>query len=188
MRFDVPDIRQKKLNACADVCFNVLLAHHGLPHTTAGTNDRGAFQGLTSDALITKLEQAGLQAQVLGPAQDKAVTPAELEHWLGLYGPLICSSDDHAFVVNGVQGDQVSIHCPLLGPRVGSIEALNKYVDWQDPSSIIATVPTGEASGADATVSKQSRVGKLGHQVGIKLLQKMETRATPGWSKPGDPV
>jgi hypothetical protein len=178
----VADIRQKKINACADACINVLLAHHGLPHATIGTNSRHLFRGMSSREAAQALRNHHLNTKMLRPAQIGNVTSAELTAWLGTHGPLLCESTDHFVVLSGIHGDRVSIHCPLLGKRRGTIQSLNKFLDWSDPASppIIATSPRASAATAGST-SATSATPNAFHQFATKQLGKWEAAATKDW-------
>jgi len=185
--YDVPDFRQTRLNACGDACMNVMLAFHGMRHVTSGTNDRRVFQGLVDLDLALLIEAHGLQVTFLEPARDGDITGEELHRWLRTHGPLICGSRDHFFVVTGVCDDEVTIHCPLLGRRQGSIDALNSYIDWrQTQPPILATAPAGHSSqvAEEAPGPDAQRHGATPGPA-TRLLAFIEKRSTPQWKKPG---
>ncbi len=182
----VQDIRQKRINACGDACMHVLLAHHGLPHANFGTNERPLLTGFTRPELVDAIRERGLQCLQLRPAEPRQVSEAELLDWLSRHGPLLASSPDHCFVVTGVRAGRVTIHCPLLGRRTGSIAALNKYLDWSNRSSPLSrTFPLrGDRHGAEETAAQDAspRLPGRAERGATRVLAKIEQASTRKWN------
>jgi hypothetical protein len=185
MEFPVPDIRQKRINACGDACMHVMLAHHGLPHTDFGTNERSLLIGHYRRELIDALRDRGVQCIHMKPADPRRVSEAELLNWLGRHGPLLAETSDHFVVVTGVRAGRVIIHCPLLGRRTGSIAALNKYLGWSEGTSpLLRTLPiprgsddTEETEARDVTPRLPGRA----ERAATRVLAKIELASTWKW-------
>lgn len=191
-RIEVPveDIRQQKTNACGDACVNVLLAYHGLPHASFGTNNNRWTTGVDTRTLSQELRKHNLRAVMLRPTERNTISSADLSRWLHKHGPLICETPDHFIVVNGIKGDRVSIHCPLLGKRTGSVAALNRYLDWSDPRTppIMATarMPNNLVGDpAASTSSVQPALPNALHRAATRQLAKLEAAATKDWKTAG---
>jgi hypothetical protein len=179
----VPDIRQKRLNACGDACIQIVLAHHGLPHAGFGTNARPALEGLSREELIDALQRHGIHALQIAPAERGRVAEAELQGWLGRHGPLIGLTRDHCILVTGAGGGRATIHCPLLGRRVGSMDELNGYLDWSGRRSPLlrtmraSGMAQAEVEPADTAPPEPARI----ERAAVRLLAKVEQAGTRRW-------
>ncbi len=134
----VEDIRQERTNACGESCVQALLAFHELDHDKFGTSDRAFHIGSSPDMLRDQLEALGIGTMYLEPAQPGQVSTQELRQGLAYYGPLLAWGRTHAVIIAGLDGDNVTIHCPLLGAREMSLRQLNNYLRWSGASPPIA--------------------------------------------------
>ena len=177
--YDLGDIRQYRPNARGDACVQAVLRHHRRPHQNFGTNDRFVWRGLEVGRMREQLKAQGIGTLYLMPASFRQACAQDLRLWLAHHGPLLASSEDHAVVITRIEGDIVTIHCPLLGTRRAPLDELNKYLDWTAiPSPIMATYQAGPAT---AKWVLQPEPGKMSRLATRLFVAKPEKNATPSW-------
>jgi Papain-like cysteine protease AvrRpt2 len=184
IEFQVKDIRQQLPNACGDACVNMMLAFHKKPHRTIGVNNRRLSEGLELSAMRSQLRQQGIVTKRFRPSVNGQITEQDLCRWLQT-GPFICATKDHYVLVTGFSSGVVTIQCPLLGKRTGSLELLNKYVDLSNPDAVIGSIRLpSESPGhpteliADTSTKPQPQ---LVYRLATRALAKYEQVTTRKW-------
>ncbi len=157
----VKDIRQERTNACGESCVQALLAFHGREHDEFGTSNRPFHIGSSPGDLKAQLEERGVRTMYLEPAQPGQVSKQELRQWLAQSGPLLAWGKTHAVIIAGIEGDNVTIHCPLLGAREMSLHQLNDYLKWVGATPPLAA--TYKTLAAPTAFQSQPRPGRLAH-------------------------
>ncbi|MEJ0035256.1 MAG: papain-like cysteine protease family protein [Gammaproteobacteria bacterium] len=174
---EVRDIRQYRPNACGDACLQALLGYHGRSNETFGTNSRLPFLGLSPIALRQQLADRGIASVNLQPDERRRASSMQIRQWLVQYGPLLAVSAHHYVLITGIEGETVRIHCPLLGARRGSMDRLNRFVNWsRPPSPFMATYKaTNDVTMFDA----QRKPGLFSRLIAKQLVGSVVS--TRGW-------
>ncbi|WP_157995558.1 papain-like cysteine protease family protein [Peristeroidobacter soli] len=175
--YDVGDIRQYRPNACGDACVQAILRHHDLPFDPYGTNDRPVWRGTDKPQMRQQLSEQGIGTIDLLPTTFRQISRNELRQWLAQHGPLVASSADHAVLVTGIEGDTVTIHCPLMGSRQASLADLNRYLNWQEtPSPLAATYRAGAPTVPFVHQPMPGRVQRFAARAIVGTWEKAYTR------------
>jgi hypothetical protein len=183
--YDLADIRQYRPNACGDACVQTLLRYHDLSHDEYGTNGRPVLAGLDRPGLLQPLSEQGIATMNLLPQTFRQVSKDELRRWLAQHGPLVAITSDHCLLIIGIEGDTVTIHCPLLGRRQGSVDALNRYLEWSvTPSPILATYKAGQPKSLFQHQPKPGRVSRLAARLIVGGWEQLSTREWRAVKKP----
>jgi hypothetical protein len=157
-----------------------ILRYQGRQHLEFGTNDRPVTNGKTHHEQRDDLREQGIGTEFLTPSTPNAVSARELRHWLAHHGPLLARSEDHSVLITGIEGDRVTIHCPLLGKRTGSLEALNRYLCWDDDGPpIMASYAIEAPSVPFVPKEKPGLFMRLGASL---YVARAERAATPDWT------